>query len=255
MVMTRCTHVFGLVTLVLMVLVVTPATFGAEADADRWIVGVDDVNGDAVPDIVVGDPSYRQVFVFSGADGTLLDTEEDPNLQTEAPLPDMGDDVGDVVVGDVNGDAVPEIAVEDLSRGQVLVFSGADGTLLYTLELPSLRAQADVGRSGTEGQTRSIGESCDVFRPYVKEGKWRTLESCWNCPEIVAFFVAPSGALIKVRKGVGWLGWDSQRQTLDGVNTKTLSLGGIIFERMQIKVPDSTYVTYTRCAVGPEPLP
>ena len=143
-----------------------------------------------------------------------------------------------------------DIAVADPTQGEVLIFSGADGTLLSTLALPSRRVEPDVGRSGIEGQALSIGESCDVFSPYVKKGKWRTLESCWNCPEIVAYFVAPSGAQIKVRKGVGWLGWDSQKQTLNGVDTKTLSLGGIIFERMQIKVPDSTYVTYTRCAVG-----
>jgi hypothetical protein len=71
----------------------------------------------------------------------------------------------------------------------------------------------------------------------------------------VAFFVAPEGALIKVRKGVGWLGWDSQKQTLDGVTTKSLTMKGIVYQRMQIKVPESMHVTYTRCAVGPKPLP
>jgi hypothetical protein len=185
-----------------------------------------------------------------------LDT---PDLQAEmifrAPLSPVGDVEGDTVVGDVNGDGVLDLAVADPTQGEVLIFSGADGTLLSTFALPSRRVEPDVGRSGTEGQALSIGEACDVFSPYVKEGKWRTLDSCWNCSEIVAFFVAPEGALIKVRKGVGWLGWNSQRQTLDGVTAKSLTMKGIIYQRMQIKVPDSTYVTYTRCPVGPAPLP
>jgi hypothetical protein len=44
-------------TLVLMFLMVAPEVFAAEADADRWLAGIDDVNGDAVADIAMGDPA------------------------------------------------------------------------------------------------------------------------------------------------------------------------------------------------------
>jgi hypothetical protein len=85
LIMTRRTHVLTLVTLVLMFLMVAPTAFAAEADADRWLADIDDANGDAVPDIAVGDPAQGRIYVFSGADGTLLNTVEDPDLQAEAP--------------------------------------------------------------------------------------------------------------------------------------------------------------------------
>lgn len=80
---------------------------------------------------------------------------------------------------------------------------------------------------------------------YVKSGDWRTLEWFWNATG-TAYFVHPAGAKIKVRYGVGFAGKDSQKQTLDGVNTKTLSVGraSIAYARMQIKVSASTGVTY-----------
>ena len=52
-------------------------------------------------------------------------------------------DVGDVLagVGDVNGDGVLDTAVADPTQGQVLIFSGADGTLLSILDTPDLQAE------------------------------------------------------------------------------------------------------------------
>jgi hypothetical protein len=85
----------------------------------------------------------------------------------------------------------------------------------------------------------------------VQSGSWRTLETLWNA-EAGALFRLPAGAQIKVRRGVGWFGWDTQKQTLDGINTKNLSVGkSYIPSRMQMKVSQSTYVTYTYCPVGP----
>jgi len=80
---------------------------------------------------------------------------------------------------------------------------------------------------------------------YVKSGDWQTLETFWNATGN-ASFVSPKGAVIKVRYGVGFLGWDSQKQTLDGVNTRRLNVGGasVAYARMQMKVSTSTNVTY-----------
>jgi hypothetical protein len=47
----------------------------------------------------------------------------------------------------------------------------------------------------------------------VQPGDWRTLESGWNVHFFVQFLL-PRGAQVKVRYGLGWLGWDSQKQTL-----------------------------------------
>jgi hypothetical protein len=244
--MTRRTHVLALVTLVLTFLMVAPAAFAAEADADRWLAGIADVNGDAVPDIAVGDPAQRQMYVFSGADGTLLGTVEDPDLQEEARRKAMRDDEGDVIVGDVDRDAVPDVAVEDLSRGQVLVFSGADGTLLYTFMLPN--AEADEERLPIEGEALA----CKERTKYVKQGKWRTLETFVGpLATGTGYFLHPAGAQIKLRCGVWPFGSDKQKQTLDGIQVKTLRMSkscSYVLGRMQMKVQQSTYVTYQVCA-------
>ncbi len=80
---------------------------------------------------------------------------------------------------------------------------------------------------------------------HIGKGDWRTVESFWNANG-VAFFKAPSGAQIKVRYGYGWLGFDRQKQTLNGFDYKKLDvgLGSLGYARMQIKVSQSTDVTY-----------
>ena len=79
----------------------------------------------------------------------------------------------------------------------------------------------------------------------VEGGKWRTVESFWRATGI-ASFRAPAGAKIKVRYGVGFLGIDSQEQTLDGLEEKRLTVGGgsITIARMQVKVSQTTEITY-----------
>jgi hypothetical protein len=72
----------------------------------------------------------------------------------------------------------------------------------------------------------------------VAAGDWQTLESGWNAT-FDCQFVAPVGAQVKIRYGTGWIfGRDSQRQTLDGINTKTLhvGLGSVAYARVQMKL-------------------
>ncbi|MBD1873488.1 hypothetical protein H6F75_08345 [Nodosilinea sp. FACHB-131] len=79
----------------------------------------------------------------------------------------------------------------------------------------------------------------------IEAGDWRTVESFWNANG-KAFFKLPVGASIKVRYGVGFLGFDSQKQTLDGSGYKQLSVGtgSVARARMQIKVSQTTNITY-----------
>lgn len=79
----------------------------------------------------------------------------------------------------------------------------------------------------------------------IEAGDWRTVESFWNANGS-AFFKLPAGASIKVRYGVGFLGVDRQKQTLDGSSYKKLSVGiaSLSRARMQIKVSQTTDVTY-----------
>jgi hypothetical protein len=81
----------------------------------------------------------------------------------------------------------------------------------------------------------------------VKAGAWQTLESGWH----VSFncrFLEPAGAQIKIRYGNGWpIGWDSDKQTLDGRHFKTVQVGAAswVYARVQIKVERDFEVTYT----------
>lgn len=79
----------------------------------------------------------------------------------------------------------------------------------------------------------------------IEAGGWRTVESFWNA-EGTGFFKLPEGASIKVRYGVGFLGFDRQKQTLDGSDYKKLSVGtgSIARARMQIEVSQTADVTY-----------
>lgn len=54
-----------------------------DAPIGYWLAGVGDVNGDAMPDLAIGDFISGQAFVFSGADGTLLYTFKGPVIQLE----------------------------------------------------------------------------------------------------------------------------------------------------------------------------
>lgn len=81
----------------------------------------------------------------------------------------------------------------------------------------------------------------------VKAGGWRTLESGWYA-SFTCRFVTPAGAQIKIRYGGGWFfGWDSQKQTLDGVNAKSVHVeaGSLFYARVQMKVKSDVKVTYT----------
>jgi Ca2+-binding RTX toxin-like protein len=109
------------------------------------VAGAGDVNGDGSPDLLVGafgqnvngNAFQGQAFVFSGADGSLLLTLDDPTPQADA---DFGHAVAGA--GDVNGDGSPDLLVgapgQDVEQGQAFVFSGADGSLLLTLDNPTL---------------------------------------------------------------------------------------------------------------------
>jgi hypothetical protein len=81
---------------------------------------------------------------------------------------------------------------------------------------------------------------------FVKAGEWRTLESVWNA-RLVAVFLEPAGAHIKIRYGDGsFLGVDSDNQTLDGRNRKTLRVGrgSFFYARIQIRVTFDASITY-----------
>lgn len=90
-----------------------------------------------------------------------------------------------------------------------------------------------------------------IITKLIRKGDWRTVETFWNAKG-TAFFRAPAGAKIKVRYGVGFLGFDSQSQTLNGSDYKRLDVGdgSIAYARMQVKVTQDTEITYAAYGGG-----
>lgn len=92
-------------------------------------VGLNDVNGDQIPDIAVGKYRVGQVntpTVFSGVDGSKLWSSQ---LLQSATL---GDAIA--TVGDANGDGAWDFVIADpaVNSGTAYLISGADGSTLQT---------------------------------------------------------------------------------------------------------------------------
>lgn len=96
------------------------------------VAGLEDIDGDTIPEIVAGAPlddGAGSVVVFSGASGQRLCKLIDPNGETQDGL---GAAVADV--GDLDGDGAADIAAGvpgdynngNTGAGKVVVFSGAD---------------------------------------------------------------------------------------------------------------------------------
>ncbi len=102
-----------------------------------------DVNKDGYPDIAVGAWGFGgsaqdngRVFVFSGQDGSTL---------YEFTGDQSGDQIGaQLAVGDINNDSYPDLVVGQayifdlLNPRYVRVFSGFDGSVLYTFVAPAM---------------------------------------------------------------------------------------------------------------------
>jgi len=109
------------------------------------VSGAGDVNGDGYADFMVGAPleinenivGNGYAYVFSGLDGCLLHSLSVPG---QDPVEGFG--VTLAAIGDINGDGCDDIAVDTGSSitpdGQLkaYVFSGYDGSTMYTLEHP-----------------------------------------------------------------------------------------------------------------------
>jgi hypothetical protein len=87
----------------------------------------------------------------------------------------------------------------------------------------------------------------------ISPGSWRTLETfTGKVSSTIAIFRRPAGVELKVRYGVGWAGFDRQRQTTDGETEKRLSVSGwVVRARMQARVTRLTTLEWTRFMEGP----
>jgi len=128
-----------------------------------------DLDGDGVPDFFVGQPRHSlpsvpnagRVWAMSGKTGKVLYSIDPPELQQDAKF---GFAIS--VLGDVDGDGIPDIAVGTdaqtvaghAGQGAAWVFSGATGKVLYRLDDPQPQAAARFGsRIGRAGDVTGDG--------------------------------------------------------------------------------------------------
>ncbi len=126
----------------------------------RDVSGAGDVNNDGCADFIAGAPfddNNGAVQVFSGKDGSVLYT-----FAGDTTLVQLGSSVSNA--GDVNGDGYADIIAGSQSddfTGGVRVFSGKDGTALYTI---NGAASADgFGRICKRCRRRKPGWLCRLF--------------------------------------------------------------------------------------------
>ncbi|KAA3614276.1 MAG: hypothetical protein DWQ01_00815 [Planctomycetota bacterium] len=122
------------------------------------VAGAGDVNGDGIPDFIVGTPWSSpngitlagSAFVYSGADGTEI---------WHFPGFSVGDGMGNSVAGagDVNLDGFDDVIVGapyadaqggTSSTGAAFVYSGASGAILFQLDGPSTASQMGCSVAG-----------------------------------------------------------------------------------------------------------
>ena len=105
-----------------------------EFDAFGFSIASGDVDGDGIPDIIVGAPQpvkdgRGKVYVYNGKDGTLIRkfTSKVPRGNS-----DFGTSLG---VADFNGDGIDEVFIgaPGNPEGEIYVYSAHSGWLLYKL--------------------------------------------------------------------------------------------------------------------------
>src|SRR5438552_6456424 len=120
-----------------------------EEEGNRFgyaVAGLGDVNGDGVPDMIIGVPKNNAsdalpdvgtAYVFSGADGSLI-------RQLNSPDQTLSGRFGSAVAnaGDVNHDGVNDIIIGAPGISKAYVFSGATGALIFSITSPA-SANAD----------------------------------------------------------------------------------------------------------------
>ena len=132
-----------------------------------YVGGGGDVNRDGFDDVIAGNFALgSEVLVFSGFDGTVLFT---------FVAPESGFGRGVDVAGDLNADGYDDVVVGS-SEDHVFAYSGADGSLLFsvTLATDSQAAVAGVGDVNLDGHDDVLaGAAGDVFSPaaYLISGK------------------------------------------------------------------------------------
>ncbi len=132
------------------------------------IVTMGDLNGDGVPDLAVAAPfqdgdfdsfqrgfgkpqNVGKIFLIDGANLTILNKLNDPEFQqvqqrhfggqlgaSMAAVADLnGDGITDLIAGVPHHIAGTDVGEAEINAGEAFVFSGKDGSVLFTLSDPT----------------------------------------------------------------------------------------------------------------------
>ena len=146
----------------------------------QTIVTMGDINGDGVPDLAVAAPfqdgdfetfqrgygepqNVGKIFLIDGANLSVLNEFDDPEFQQVQQL-HFGGQIGASMapVADVNGDGITDLIAgvphhfdatdeseEKANAGEAFVFSGKDGSVLFTLSDPTSEENGKMGAAVT----------------------------------------------------------------------------------------------------------
>jgi hypothetical protein len=129
------------------------------ARAGTSVVSLGDTNGDGVPDVLVGAPGQNigdeedglidvgVAYLYSGANGSLIRTLNEPNQTVNARF---GSAVANA--GDVNGDGVSDALIGAPGASEAFVFSGQTGTLIFTIPSPTAEKDPSFGSAVAGGK-------------------------------------------------------------------------------------------------------
>ena len=163
---------------------------------------VSDIDGDQVPDYLVGaydnrwEKNDRQgcAFVFSGKSGKLLFSIDDPIPQ---PLAAFGFAVASA--GDVNKDGTADFLIGAFGQdgsGKAFVFSGKDGKLLYAVQAPQRQLGAGFGWAvASLGDLNSDGIPDFGIGAFAQEGTGRVFVFSGHDGKLLRTLTPPAGSI------------------------------------------------------------
>lgn len=122
------------------------------------VAALGDVNDDTIPDIIVGAPEISEdssiryaegsAYVFSGSNGQCIRTLTSPNPQSEGHFGNRVkccDDMDNDGVSDIIVCADSEDSGAGMTSGRLYIFSGATGSLIYTVISPNAESNSHFG--------------------------------------------------------------------------------------------------------------